>query len=337
MEENINNINKELWKICKEHNIEWPANKKLVVRIINTKEESLVIAVKKHKDEIAKSSLFPSEQNLNKLGIFTLSKPKRKFEFVKKVVNSTGESVAVELKYKGWLGASELRVWLVFQYLYNEQMQNNRERFIEDGKRIPFTYAQICRLLKIEPKGENLQRIRDIIKNLEYAKIEIENFYNKGKNQYKTLERFSIFPHSWNVWKLYGKKDKRDFHYIVINDFLMENLDNGYFITFNFDKLINIKKPIALGLYLKLSSSFYGSPTKQLYIKYETLCNYCRIPICKSNYYINRQFNPALDELVRIRFLAKYEWEDEGKKHVGIKFYPGDLYWADREKRITSG
>jgi len=342
---NINNINKELWQICKDYNIKWPVpeekeKKEIAKPNILPSEKGIV---KKEKKEISKPIIFPAEGNLNRLGIFALSTPRIKCDITRiRDVKSTGESCLVEIRHPSYyqlgnrmLGAPELRVWLIFQYLYAQQMRNNKERFIENGKKIPFTYVQICKLLKIFPDGESLKRVRSIIENLEDTKIIITEFYNKGKDKLEMTERFNIFSHSWNVRKKYDRKDKRDFHCIRIDTQLMENLDNGYFTTFNLSKLMSIKKSIALGLYLKLTSAFYGSPVLPLYFTYKNLCFYCQIPVYKSNYYINKQFNPALDELIEIKFLLKYKWEDEGKKHVGIKFWPGDLYWADREKRIT--
>jgi len=327
MEENINNINKELWQICKKHGIEWQVNQD---------------PVKKEKQEVAKPIIFPAEVNMNRLGVFTLTRPKKivktenEYAISKKYtgVSSTGESFIVEIEHGDRiLGAPELRIWLIFQYFYAQQMVTNRDKFIAYGRKIPYNYAQICRLLKIEPEGENFGRIRSIIKNLVKTRIEIRGFYNKGKRQIETIDDFSIFSHARNKYEKYKGRYKGEAHYVVINEVLAKNIDNKYINTFDLSKLMSVKKSIALGLYLKLTSSFYGSPVIPLYFTYKNLCFYCQIPIYRINYDIDRQFKPALEELVRIRFLAKYKWEDVNKKHIGIKFYPGSLYYADRERR----
>jgi hypothetical protein len=102
-------------------------------------------------------------------------------------------------------------------------------------------------------------------------------------------------------------------------------------IDLNFHR--RLRKPIAKALYPLLETGWYASG--KLYTKrYRDLCGEFLLTEHRSLSLVKQQLDPAHQELMKERFLAKWEYrESADKTDYVITYYPGKKFFEDQEAR----
>ncbi len=137
---------------------------------------------------------------------------------------------------------------------------------------------------------------------------------------------------------LKGDKQKNgkvaDTNYIWPSPWFLSNYYYRYVKTIDFNFHMRLRKPIAKALYTVLETGWFaagGNPYKK---SYQNLCKDFLLTTHTHFSNIKRQLDPAHKELVREKYLSKWEYtKSKRKPDYIIIYYPGDKYFTDQQAR----
>lgn len=112
--------------------------------------------------------------------------------------------------------------------------------------------------------------------------------------------------------------EKQETFEVVLEDWLLDNLNQRYVIPENFNDYKKLKRPTAKGIFGHLHLWFHASQGKPVEKDYSDLCLLLNIPAYKYQSKIESTMGLALDELKSIHYLSKWSVQPMSSK-VGFK------------------
>lgn len=114
---------------------------------------------------------------------------------------------------------------------------------------------------------------------------------------------------------------------VVLEDWLLDNLNNSYVVPEDFNAYRQLKRPTAKGIFGFLHLWFHASHGKSIEKDYAGLCLLLNIPAYEQSTKIKDTMGRSLDELVSIGYLS--EWEVRSmttKEGYKLVLSPGDSF-----------
>ncbi len=129
--------------------------------------------------------------------------------------------------------------------------------------------------------------------------------------------------------------EKADTNYVWPSPWFLSNFFYHHVKTIDFNFYRRLRKPIAKALYSLLETGWYASGGNPYKKNYNNLCDEFLLTKCKYFSDIKRQLDPAHKELVREKFLEKWEYLLTSiKGQYIITYYPGEKFFQDQKARI---
>ncbi len=119
---------------------------------------------------------------------------------------------------------------------------------------------------------------------------------------------------------------ERQEHYeVVLEDWLIENLNQRYVIPEDFNAYKQLTRPTAKGIFGNLHLWFHASKGRQVEKDYSELCNLLNVQAYPHLSKIKSTMGLALNELVKIKYISKWDVEKmSSKEGYKIILSPGD-------------
>jgi len=228
--------------------------------------------------------------------------------------------VASNPEYGGYPGPFDKKVYRAIEQIINDMG-------FPVANPIPFTFSQLCRIIKIQNSGRAKRNIKASLIRIIATTIESKGaFYQKDKRKYLSHKAFHLYE------QVFFKDDEMpdgaiaDVNYLYLGEFYMRSLNSMYTKPINFTYYQSLRSNIARRLYLLFQVKFYTLKiTKKAYIsfEYKKLCDL--LPITRQGYYSDakRCLQPAHEELVETNLLKRVEWIKAGEScDWEIRYYP---------------
>src|ERR1700712_4777033 len=101
---------------------------------------------------------------------------------------------------------------------------------------------------------------------------------------------------------------ERQEHYeVVLEDWLLENLNQRYVIPEDFNAYKQLTRPTAKGIFGNLHLWFHASQGRQVEKDYAELCNLLNVQVYPHLSKIRSTMGLALDELVKIKYISRWD------------------------------
>jgi hypothetical protein len=94
---------------------------------------------------------------------------------------------------------------------------------------------------------------------------------------------------------------------VVLEDWLLENLNQGYVVPEDFNVYRKLKRPTAKGVFGFLHLWFHASKGSQVEKDYADLCMLLNVPVYRHVSKIRETMGRSLDELVTVRYLESWD------------------------------
>ncbi len=249
-----------------------------------------------------------------------------------------------------WPGTFGGKVFVALHMIMDDIM---REYGVVENP-IEFHYADICKKLEVSGGG-NYDLIRNEIrylKNLSFRSFDI--YYHKSEGKYLTNKSEFYLVTRISSEELRDAKGKvrtskkgmaiSELTKLYLDPVFLDNFNNGYLTKIDGVFALNLKHSLAFSLYQLLDTWFYakrksarpfGTPAF-IPVYYSELCKRLNIKERDSHYSRKIQFQPALEELKKGKFLADYKWIEKDKKELLLRLWPGSRFEAElkeKEKR----
>jgi hypothetical protein len=171
---------------------------------------------------------------------------------------------------------------------------------------IRFTGYQILKELGLTFSGENYEDINRWGQRMADTTITSEQvMYLAARKKYanKTIHVFRSFMRA-------GRSDgasRADYFEVVLEDWLLENLNHSYVIPEDFNVYRQLKRPTAKGIFGYLHLWFHASQGRPVEKDYNELCMLLNIPVYRHLSKIRETMGRSLDELKQIGYLSDWD------------------------------
>ena len=119
--------------------------------------------------------------------------------------------------------------------------------------------------------------------------------------------------------------EKQEHYEVILEDWLLENLNQRYVIPEDFNAYKQLTRPTAKGIFGNLHLWFYASQGRPVEKAYEELCNLLNVQAYPHVSKIRSTMGLALDELVSIRYLSGWDVHPMAtQKSYKILLKPGE-------------
>jgi len=286
-----------------------------------------------------------AEKNLETLGFFTpysywtRDVKKKVISFTKTEGNKrvkASVTILPSAEY-GLPDTSDLDKYRAFQKILSDEL-------IRNGKvpqHITFTSANLIEAMGRTKDGKLYKEIKDWLMKMVFTGINSEGaVWLAGKKMWVS-DSFHVFERA----VAYGQELEdgmiADCHHVWLSDWQLENINEFWLLSIDYDLHKQLRKPIAKSLLPLLQIGFYasgGTYTK----RYDELCQFLGIKNHQKYSYIRRQLDPSFEELQEKGFLAKWDYdENEIYKtynitwQAGERFYEAQELLREREQKLT--
>lgn len=251
------------------------------------------------------------ERNLLSIGFFganeggDLTRTTRRIE---QEVSRDGRKVKVAAEFRGseLLGlptTSDRDKFIALLKIINE----NRDRYGVITNPIRFSGYQMIRELGLSSNGDIYADILRWGKRMADTTITSEQIiYYAAKKEYsdETMHVFRSFKRTGTSYE--GGKRQENFE-VVLEDWLLANLNQRYVIPEDFNAYKKLKRPTAKGIFGYLHIWFNASDGRPIEKDYVDLCNVLNVRAYTKPSKIRSTIGPSLDELVKIKYLSRWD------------------------------
>ena len=294
-----------------------------------------------------------AEKNLEYLGFFTPSTKRTKEKIDEKVISFTttverkkvkvSVTILPSAKY-GLPDTSDLDKYRAFQKILGNEL-------IKNGKisnPIAFTSADLIEAMGIS-RGNNAgkaysgrlhKEIEDWLMKMKVTDIQSEGAVWLARRKKRVTDTVNVFQRVVSYGDELEGGTVADCHYVWLSDWQLENINEFYLLSIDYDLHRQLRKPIAKSILPHLQIGFYasgGTYTK----RYDALCQFLGIKNHRKFSYIKRQLEPSFKDLKEKRFLADWDYK-ENKIHqtynvtwqAGDRFYEMQELLREREEKL---
>ena len=191
---------------------------------------------------------------------------------------------------------------------------------------VRFSGYRLIQELGLSRNGEIYEEILRWGKRMADTTITSEQVvYRAAKKVYsdETLHVFRAFRRTGNS-NLNGT-DRQESYEVVLEDWLLENLNQRYVIPEDFNAYKQLTRPTAKGIFGNLHLWFHASAGKPIEKDYADLCNLLNIQVYLHLSKIKSTMGLALNELMSIRYISKWDVQKmSSKQGYKIVLAPGN-------------
>jgi hypothetical protein len=252
------------------------------------------------------------EKNLLQIGFFGAHDTRHKTQSTRRIeqtVNRDGQKIRVAAEFRasqelGLPSTSDRDKYIAFTRIVMEQ--KNRRGLISNP--IRFTGYRMLKELGFSYSGENYDDINRWGQRMADTTITSEQvIYLAAKKRYanKTVHVFRSFTRAGQ--SNLDDTAKTDCFEVVLEDWLLENLNQSYVVPEDFNAYRKLKRPTAKGIFGYLHLWFHASHGRQIEKDYSELCVLLNIPSYRHVSKIRDTMGRSLDELITVGYLS--EWD----------------------------
>jgi hypothetical protein len=287
-----------------------------------------------------------AEKNLETLGFFTPSSnwtrdtKKKVISFTKTAGNKRVKASVIIFPSAehGLPDTSDLDKYRAFQKIMSDELIRNGKV----PKHITFSSADLIEAIgKKQGKGGKLYKeIKDWLMKMVLTGIQSEGAVWLAGQKVWVNDTVHVFERAITCGQKLDDGTIADCHHVWLSDWQLENINELYLLSIDYDLHKQLRRPIAKSLLPLLQIGFYasgGTYTK----RYDELCQFLGITNHKKYSYIKRQLEPSFKELQEKGFLADWNY-DENKFHktynitwqAGDRFYEAQELLRERERKL---
>lgn len=252
------------------------------------------------------------EKNLLQMGFFGAHDTRHSTQAtrrIEQIVNREGQKIKVAAEFRasqqfGLPSTSDRDKYIAFMRIAMEQKL--KQGILENP--IRFTGYQLLKELGLSYSGENYEDINRWGQRMADTTITSEQvIYMAARKKYanKTVHVFRSFTRAGRS-DLQGTQRTEAFE-VVLEDWLLENLNQSYVVPEDFNAYRTLKRPTAKGVFGYLHLWFHASQGRLIEKDYAELCTLLNIPAYKHLSKIRDTMGRSLDELASIGYLSQWE------------------------------
>ncbi len=291
-----------------------------------------------------------AEKTLETLGFFTPSSRQTRKKAEEKVISfsttidgkriKASASILPSAKY-GLPDTADLDKYRAFQKILSDELL----RHGKVPKHITFASSDLIEMMgdrKQSNRGGKLYKeIRDWLMRMVLTGISSEGaVYLAGKKVW-ARDTFHVFERAVAFGQEMEDGTIADCHHVWLSDWQLENINEFWLLSIDYDLHKQLRKPIAKSLLPLLQIGFYasgGTYTK----RYDELCQFLGITEYKAKARIKQQLEPSFKELQGKGFLADWDY-DKNELHktyniiwqAGERFYEAQDLLKQRGEKLT--
>lgn len=252
------------------------------------------------------------EKNLLQMGFFGAHDTRHTTQAtrrIEQVVNRDGQKIKIAAEFRasqefGLPSTSDRDKYIAFMRIAMEQKL--KQGVLENP--IRFTGYHLLKELGLSYSGENYEDINRWGQRMADTTITSEQvIYMPARKKYanKTVHVFRSFTRAGQS-NFEGTSRTEAFE-VVLEDWLLENLNQSYVVPEDFNAYRKLKRPTAKGVFGYLHLWFHASQARPIEKDYGELCMLLNIPIYKHVSKIRETMGRSLDELNSIGYLSKWD------------------------------
>jgi hypothetical protein len=269
------------------------------------------------------------EKNLLQIGFFGANDARdknRTSRRIEQIVFRNGHKVKVAAEFRGseQLGlpsTTDRDKFIALLKIVSEERVKNGQI----SNPIRFSGYRMIQELGLARNGEIYEEIVLWGKRMTDTTITSEKVvFRAAKKVYsdETLHVFRSFKRSGES-NLTGT-DRQEHYEVMLEDWLIENLNQRYVVPEDFNAYKRLTRPTAKGIFGNLHLWFHASQGRQVEKDYAELCNLLNIQAYPHLSKIKSTMGLALNELVKIKYLQKWEVQPmSSKEGYKIVLAPG--------------
>src|SRR4051794_11498184 len=253
------------------------------------------------------------EKNLLQMGFFGAHDTRHRSlstRRIEQLVNREGQKMKVAAEFRvsqefGLPSTSDRDKYIAFMRIAMEQ-KAKAGGALENP--IRFTGYQLLKELGLSFSGENYDDINRWGQRMADTTITSEQvIYLAARKKYanKTVHVFRSFTRAGqsNI----DDSGKTEAFEVVLEDWLLENLNQSYVVPEDFNAYRKLKRPTGKGVFGYLHLWFHASRGRVIEKDYSELCMLLNIPAYKHISKIRETMGKSLDELASIGYLSKWD------------------------------
>ncbi len=252
------------------------------------------------------------EKNLLQIGFFGAHDTRHTSQStrrIEQIVNRDGQKIKVAAEFRasqqfGLPSTSDRDKYIGFMRIAMQQ----RAKHGQLSNPIRFTGYRLLKELGLTFSGENYEDINRWGQRMADTTITSEQvIYLAARKKYanKTVHVFRSFTRA-GASNL-DDTGKTESYEVVLEDWLLENLNQSYVVPEDFNAYRKLKRPTAKGIFGYLHLWFHASHGKPIEKNYGDLCVLLNIPAYRHTSKIKETMGRSLDELVSVGYLS--EWD----------------------------
>jgi hypothetical protein len=259
------------------------------------------------------------EKNLLQIGFFGANDSRdknRTSRRIEQVVFRNGHKVKVAAEFRGseQLGLPSTtdrdKFIALLKILSEERLKTG-----QIANPIRFSGYRMIQELGLSRNGEIYEEIVRWGKRMTDTTITSEKVVYRAAKKVYTDEVLHVF----RSFKRTGESnltgtDRQEHYEVMLEDWLIENLNQRYVIPEDFNAYKMLTRPTAKGIFGNLHLWFHASQGKQVEKDYAELCNLLNVQVYPHLSKIKSTMGLALNELVKIKYLAKWDVQPMSSK-----------------------
>ncbi len=252
------------------------------------------------------------EKNLLQIGFFGAHDTRHHSQSTRRIeqfVNRDGQKIKVSAEFRasqqfGLPSTSDRDKYIAFMRIAMDE----KAKYGEISNPIRFTGYRLLKELGFSYSGDNYEDINKWGQRMADTTITSEQvIYLAARKRYanKTVHVFRSFTRAGQ--SNLDDTGKTESYEVVLEDWLLENLNQSYVIPEDFNAYRKLKKPTAKGIFGYLHLWFHASRGRQIEKDYAELCVLLNIPVYHHTSKIRDTMGRSLDELVNVGYLSNWD------------------------------
>jgi hypothetical protein len=241
------------------------------------------------------------------------------------LVNRDGRDVNIAAEFEvaqriGLPTTTDLDKFLVFLKIAGEQ----RALYGSIVNPIRFTGGRMLSELRLADSGPNYEAIDAWCQRMKSTTIRSEMAVYLSQSQKYANRSISVFRGYQRIGEK-SRTSRTDKFEVIIEDWLIENLNNNFAVIEDLSTYILLTRPIAKGIFGHLLVWFRASNGRKVEKDYTRLCALLNIKAFTQLSRIRDNLGKSLDELKSIKYLSHWEIARmTSKDGYKINMWPGD-------------
>jgi hypothetical protein len=252
------------------------------------------------------------EKNLLQMGFFGAHDTRHNVKATRRIeqtVNREGQKIKVAAEFRasqdfGLPSTADRDKYIAFMRVAMEQKTKHGQLM----NPVRFSGYRLLKELGLSYSGENYEDINRWGQRMADTTITSEQvIYLAARKKYanKTVHVFRSFTRAGQ--SNLDDTGRTDSYEVVLEDWLLENLNQSYVVPEDFNAYRKLKRPTAKGIFGYLHLWFHASHGRQIEKDYAELCVLLNIPAYRHRSKIRDTMGFSLDELIKVGYLSAWD------------------------------